>query len=216
MTDRPAGTPEPDPTDADALEPAAAPEDGGDGIDLAAEAADDTAEIGAGDGTVDDEALDAATDGDEALDDDVDGEDLEPDEGEAEAEPDDYDLAVREVAGEKVATPAAAAGAAAAAARAKRRAQPAPSRAPSPSEIAVHVREDWSKAFVILTVVVFTAILLNALLLGHGGLLAAKPSASPNERQGRRRVSRRHRRSRQAHVRARLRRVERREHQHSP
>ena len=64
----------------------------------------------------------------------------------------------------------------------------AASRAPSPSEIAVHVKDDVSKWFVIGTVAVFVLILLNGILLGSGGLLrplptptpSASPSASPS------------------------------------
>ncbi len=71
---------------------------------------------------------------------------------------------------------------------------PAPGRAPTPSEKAVHVREDVSKVFVIATAVVFTAILLNGLLLGNGGLLTAAPAptAEPERVRGsiRKRVGR--------------------------
>jgi hypothetical protein len=160
MTDRPAGTPEPDPADADGLEPA------------------ETIEAEAADGPeFDAEPLESE---DDAIDDDL---EADADDDELDTGPDDYDEAVREVAGEPVATSATAAGAAAVASRAKRRAQPPPTRGPSPSEIAVHVREDVSKVFVIAVVAVFVAILLNALLAGNGGLLTATPSptASPSE-----------------------------------
>jgi hypothetical protein len=101
---------------------------------------------------------------------------VDEDEADVDAEVDDYDAAVREVAGEEPATvppPVARP-----VERGPRRRPTAPAqRAPSPSEIAVHVREDWSKAFVIITAVVFILILLNALLLGHGGFLT--PIATP-------------------------------------
>jgi hypothetical protein len=103
-------------------------------------------------------------------------------ESDVDAEVDDYDAAVREVAGEEPAAvppPVAPPGA-----PGPRRRSTAPAqRAPSPSEIAVHVREDWSKAFVIITAVVFILILLNALLLGRGGILTpiATPTPIPTE-----------------------------------
>lgn len=61
-------------------------------------------------------------------------------------------------------------------------------RAPTQSEIAVHVTDNASRIFVIATVVVFVAILLNGLLLGNGGLFTRPPeptavpslSASPS------------------------------------
>ena len=81
---------------------------------------------------------------------------------EPEAEPDDYDAAVREVAGEEVGPRRGGSAAGAATTPAKKRgAQPAP-HVPTPSEKAVHVREDVSKVFVIAAVAVFVAILLNA------------------------------------------------------
>jgi hypothetical protein len=99
-------------------------------------------------------------------------------EADVDAEVDDYDAALREVAGEApavvpppVARPAE---------RGPRRRPTAPAqRAPSPSEVAVHVREDWSKAFVIITAAVFTLILLNGIVLGHGGLLTPIPTPTP-------------------------------------
>jgi hypothetical protein len=106
------------------------------------------------------------------------------DEGEADAETevDDYEAAVREVAGEEpaavpppVARPAVPG---------PRRRPTAPAqRAPSPSEIAVHVREDWSKAFVIVTAAVYIGILLYGLLFGHGGFFTplATPTPLPTE-----------------------------------
>ena len=115
---------------------------------------------------------------DEALVDDL------PDEDEADvdAEVDDYDAALREVAGEEPAAvppPVARPGD-----RGPRRRPTAPAqRAPTPSEIAVHVREDWSRAFVIITAVVFILIMLNALLFGHGGFFTpiATPTPIPSE-----------------------------------
>jgi hypothetical protein len=55
-------------------------------------------------------------------------------------------------------------------------------RTPTPSEVAVHVREDVSKIFVIVSVLAFVAILLNGIVLGSGGLLTTTPSptASPS------------------------------------
>jgi hypothetical protein len=103
-------------------------------------------------------------------------------EADVDAEVDDYEAAVREVAGEEpaavpppVARPVE---------RGPRRRPTAPAqRAPSPSEIAVHVREDWSKAFVIITALVFILILLNGLLFGHGGFFTpiATPTPIPTE-----------------------------------
>ena len=124
-----------------------------------------------------DETDDDLGDESEAIDDEA----LEPDltdesEADVDAEVDDYDAAVREVAGDEdvpsapVVPPAE---------REARRRAKTPARTPSPSEIAVHVREDWSKAFVILTVAVFTLILLNGLLLGHGGFFTPIPTETP-------------------------------------
>jgi hypothetical protein len=114
----------------------------------------------------------------------IDDEDIQDDlidEKEAQ-EVDDYDAAVREVAGAPVVAPPPARPGDRGP-RLRRRSQAATQRAPSPSEIAVHVREDWSRAFVILTVAVFTAILLNALLFGHGGFFTplATPTPEPTE-----------------------------------
>ena len=181
MTDRPAGTPDPDATDpdvdalegaeADAIEAAAPADevvepDGADLVDAEAEPEPDDV-----DGEPDAEDEVAPVDEDEESDDEADG------------EPDDYDAAVREVAGEDVAPAAAAAAAGAAATPTKKRgAQPAPTHVPTPSEKAVHVREDVSKVFVIAAVAVFVAILLNGLLFGTGGLFTpiATPSPSPS------------------------------------
>ena len=92
---------------------------------------------------------------------------------------DDYDAAVQEISGEGVAP---AAGPSAGERRAaQRRGSTKATRAPSPSEVAVHVREDVSKFFVIATVAVFVLILLNGLLLGTGGLL--RPLATPTTRK---------------------------------
>jgi hypothetical protein len=138
------------------------------------------------DGAPDDE-LETEPPGDE-IDDDlgdeseaIDDEALEPDlidesEADVDAEVDDYDAAVRQVAGDEDVPPAPVVPPAE---RDARRRAKAPARTPSPSEIAVHVREDWSKAFVILTVAVFTLILLNGLVLGHGGLLTPIPTETP-------------------------------------
>jgi hypothetical protein len=113
---------------------------------------------------IEDELADEAEEADEA-------------EDAAETEVDDYEAAVREVSGEAppvapVARPSAAERRAAAAATTK-------TRAPSPSEVAVHVKENVSKYFVIATVVVFSLILLNGLLLGTGGLLRPLPTPTP-------------------------------------
>jgi hypothetical protein len=98
---------------------------------------------------------------------------------------DDYEAAVREVAGDDTdarwrgeprAPTADATVTPGTAARRRTAAAPA-SRAPSPSEVAVHVREDVSKYFVIAIAAVFVLILLNGMLLGTGGLL--RPIATP-------------------------------------
>jgi len=126
-----------------------------------------------------DDDIDAEAPIDDADVDEIEGELLDEAEAEAieaeEAGIDDYDAALREVAGEDVPVPATPAGR-----RPSVRGRTtgkAPARAPSPSEIAVHVREDWSKVFVIATVAVFVVILLNGVLLGTGGLL--RPLATP-------------------------------------
>jgi hypothetical protein len=129
---------------------------------------------------IDDEGASALEEGapdeidDEALDADLEAES----EADVDAEVDDYDAALREVAGEEPATippPAARP-----AAPGPRRRPTAPAqRAPSPSEIAVHVREDWSKAFVIVTGAVFIGILLYGMLFGHGGFFTPIPTPTP-------------------------------------
>ncbi len=137
----------------------------------------DTYDVDARDDTIDAEDVEGA-DIDDADVDEAEGELLDEAEADAiEAEQagiDDYEAAIREVAGEDVpiATPAERRTSAQRRAEGKRT-----TRAPSPSEIAVHVREDWSRAFVIIAVGVFVAILLNGMLLGTGGLL--RPIATP-------------------------------------
>ncbi len=98
---------------------------------------------------------------------------------------DDYEAAVREVAGDdsddrwrdESRTPSTEAAVAPGIGPRRRSAAASASRAPSPSEVAVHVREDVSKYFVIAVAVVFSLIFLNAMLLGTGGLL--RPLATP-------------------------------------
>ncbi len=131
--------------------------------------------------TLDDADIDAIEGdlADEAQADDIDADDddeFEADDVDAdEAAVDDYEAALREVAGEDV-------GPAVAAPAPKRRsAAAATTRAPTPSEIAVHVREDVSKVFVIATVAIFVLILLNGVLLGTGGVL--RPLATPTPRR---------------------------------
>jgi len=51
--------------------------------------------------------------------------------------------------------------------------------AATPSDVAVHIDDRISKIFVLVTVAIFVLILLNGLLLGHGGLLASKPTPTP-------------------------------------
>jgi hypothetical protein len=129
---------------------------------------------------IDDEGASALEEGapdeiaDEALDVDLEAES----EADVDAEVDDYDAALREVAGEEPAAvprPAARPGAPGA----RRRPTAPAQRAPSPSEIAVHVREDWSKGFVIVTAAVFIGILLYGMLFGHGGFFTPIPTPSP-------------------------------------
>jgi hypothetical protein len=188
MTDRPAGTPEPDATDPDRDATDPEPELDATAAEVADAAVDgpSIAETLVADEIVVDDAVyeddlgaetafgaeDAAADGIEA-----EADELDDDTGVA-AEPDDYDLAVREVAGEAV-VPAAATTATTVPGK-RRAAQPAPTRAPSPSEIAVHVREDVSKVFVIGAVAVFVVILLNGLVLGRGGFLTPIPTETPS------------------------------------
>lgn len=61
--------------------------------------------------------------------------------------------------------------------RVLRRSQPA--RAPTASEIAVHVDDRISAAYVIVTVAVFVGLILYALLFGKGGALTPVPTAAP-------------------------------------
>jgi hypothetical protein len=129
---------------------------------------------------IDDEGASALEEGapdeidDEALDSDLEDES----EADVDAEVDDYDAALREIAGEEPAAvppPVARPGA-----PGPRRRPTAPAqRSPSPSEIAVHVREDWSKAFVIVTAAVFIGILLYGMLFGHGGFFTPIPTPTP-------------------------------------
>ena len=178
MTDRPAGTPDPDATDpdVDALEAAEA-----DAIEAAAPAEEAVEPDG------DDSSMPRRSPSQTTLTASLTPRTRAPVDEDAEPttrpEPDDYDAAVREVAGEDVAPAAAAAAAGAATIPTKKRgAQPAPTHVPTPSEKAVHVREDVSKVFVIAAVAVFVAILLNGLLFGTGGLFTpiATPSPSPS------------------------------------
>lgn len=98
---------------------------------------------------------------------------------------DDYEAALREVAGDdsddrwrdEPRAPDAEAAVAPGIGTRRRSAATSASRAPSPSEVAVHVREDVSKYFVIAVALVFLLIFLNAMLLGTGGLL--RPLATP-------------------------------------
>jgi hypothetical protein len=55
----------------------------------------------------------------------------------------------------------------------------APARAQTPSEVAVHIDDRVSAAFVVAVAIVFVAILGWGLLAGHGGFLTAKPSPTP-------------------------------------
>jgi hypothetical protein len=128
---------------------------------------------------IDDETAEEIDEGaPDEIDDDAIVDDLvDESEADVDAEVDDYDAAVREVAGEPAVIPPPVARPAE---RGPRRRPTAPAqRAPSPSEVAVHVREDWSKAFVIITAAVFTLILLNGIVLGHGGLLTPNPTPTP-------------------------------------
>jgi len=110
--------------------------------------------------------------------DDIDDEGDDLDAGD-EAEVDDYDAAVREIAGE--AAPAAAATAAERRSSAARRRTPGKqtSQAPTPSEVAVHVRENVSRTFVIAAVAIYIVILLNAIFLGTGGVFRPLPTPTP-------------------------------------
>lgn len=97
-----------------------------------------------------------------------------------EPEVDDYEAAVSEVTAANAAPGTAPAAIPPPTPGQRRGAAPAPPRGPTASELAVHVREDVSKVFVLVAVGVFVLILLNGLLLGSGGLLAAKPTPSPS------------------------------------
>ena len=115
---------------------------------------------------------------DDLEDDGIDDEGDDLDAGD-EAEVDDYEAAVREIAGE--AAPAAAATAAERRSSAARRRTPGKqaSRAPTPSEVAVHVRENVSRTFVIAAVAVYIVILLNGIFLGTGGVFRPLPTPTP-------------------------------------
>jgi hypothetical protein len=129
---------------------------------------------------IDDESASAMEEGaPDEIDDEAIVNDLEAEsEADVDAEVDDYDAAVREIAGEEpAAVPPPVARPAGPGAR--RRPSAPLQRAPSPSEVAVHVREEWSKAFVIVTAAVFIGILLYGLLFGHGGFFTPLPTPSP-------------------------------------
>lgn len=131
---------------------------------------------------IDDEATDEIDDGTPEPIDDEDIEDDLVDESEADvdAEVDDYEAAVREVAGEAPpAIPPRGARPTEREPSGRRRPATTAQQAPTPSQVAVHVREDWSKAFVVITAAVFVLILLNGLVLGHGGLLTPIPTPTP-------------------------------------
>lgn len=135
-------------------------------------------------GPIDDEVAEEV---DEGAPDEIDDESIEDDlvdesEADVDAEVDDYGAALREVAGEEPAVVPPPGGRPAERGPRRRPAAPA-QRGPSPSEVAVHVREDWSKAFVIITAAIFTLILFNGLVLGRGGLLTpiATPTPTPSE-----------------------------------
>lgn len=132
---------------------------------------------------VEDERADGEPEGDlDDLDDagidDIDDEEVDADVGEAEI--DDYDAAVREIAGEAAPTAAAVAAADRRSSAARRRAPgKQASRTPTPSEVAVHVRENVSRVFVIAAVAIYIVILLNAIFLGTGGVFRPLPTATP-------------------------------------
>jgi hypothetical protein len=168
---------EPD-SDAETEQAAAEPEQAA--AEMASEPGDvDDADLEVAGELGDDEGADEADELEEVDDEDAEDEDLD---AAGEAEIDDYDAAIREVAGEAV--PAAAIPTARRQTSAERRAVGTSTvRAPSPSEIAVHVKENVSRYYVIAAVAVFVIIYLNALLLGTGGLLRplATPTAIPTE-----------------------------------
>ena len=142
-------------------------------------APDDDLDADIGEAVDEGDELDREADIDDVEDDGIErlyeDDDLEADE----AEIDDYDAAVREISGEAV--PAAATTAAERRSSAARRRSPGKqlSRAPSPSEIAVHVRENVSRAFVMAAVAIYIVILLNAIFLGTGGVLRPLPTPTP-------------------------------------
>jgi hypothetical protein len=57
---------------------------------------------------------------------------------------------------------------------------PPAAAAPTPSQQAVHIEDRASRYFVLLSIGVFVLILLNALLLGEGGLLSPAPTPRPS------------------------------------
>lgn len=165
MTERPDGTPGASPD-----EPEAAPEAETDTGAPEAPAAL-TEELASDTAALDDE-------GDAAEDDEIE------DELEAE-EADDEDEAFEDEPVEPLGSePAAAAGAAATGAGARRRQVQPPSvqRAPTQSELAVRVTDNASRIFVIVTTIVFAAILAWGLLGGNGGLFSTPqtPSVAPS------------------------------------
>src|SRR6478752_6470551 len=58
------------------------------------------------------------------------------------------------------------------------------SRAPTPSEVAVHVRENVSRTFVIAAVALYIVILLNGIFLGTGGVFRPLPTPAPTPSEG--------------------------------
>lgn len=136
-------------------------------------------EISDADG-IDDESndVDGEADVDDLESDDLD--DIDDEVGEADAaEIDDYEAALREVAGEAVPPTATTTVERRTSAARRRTPGKQPTRAPSPSEIAVHVRENVSRAFVIAAVAIYILILLNAIFLGTGGIFRPLPTATP-------------------------------------
>ena len=61
----------------------------------------------------------------------------------------------------------------------RRGAAPASAAAPTPSELAVRVGDRASSAFVLITIGAFVLIMLNAAILGNGGLLNPVPTPTP-------------------------------------
>lgn len=66
------------------------------------------------------------------------------------------------------------------AARVRTPARSAAAPAPTPSELAVHIDDRISAAFVVVSIAVFTLILLNGLLLGAGGAISSVPTPEPS------------------------------------